>query len=315
MDECDFGFRYSDEVSEVVHYLNCRADSVPISRVDPNDVSKSVTFENFGLTIVTQRRSWLDDGTENRTISFLCEKTMKPIPTVVLDEWIQRGLDLQDRLLYLRMAHYRDIHIDKKARIDGVKDDRLTASLLPAFALRDYAPEMTADLKQALASVQQRRREVKSESLDGHIVNVLWDAVQDGRVSRQDGRLYFTTKVKVPDERGEAKDEVVPMSTHDLAERLHWEKPGSLRRIIIGLGLVAGKPPPPQIMVGSVRYRPIWFSVDRLELRLQDFVADYKGGVLAARLKELGLLIHGTEQPKGVLDYGGSSSDEGEAGG
>ena len=68
-------------------------------------------------------------------------------------------------------------------------------------------------------------------------------------------------------------------------------------------------------MVGSVRYRPIWFSVDRLELRLQDFVADYKGGALAARLKELGLPVGGLEQPKGVLDYGGSSPDEGEAGG
>ena len=236
---------------------------------------------------------------------FYCEKTKKPIPTVALDKWVEFGLNLQDRLLYLRMVHYRDIHIDKTARLEGVEDDRLTASLLPAFALREYAPTMFADLKQVLVDIQQRRREVKAQSPDGTIINQLWDAIEDGHVSNHEGHLYFTTTVTVTDKQGEAEDVVVPMSTHALAERLHWEKDkaGGLRRIITGLGLVGGKPTPPQqIRQGKVRYRPIFFNVARLELRLLDFVADYKAGALAARLKELGQPLGGPERQVGLVD-------------
>lgn len=162
IDECDF--RYSDETSDLIHYLNCRSYGVPISRVNPNDPTKSDTFHNFGITLVTQRRPWVDNATEDRSIPFYCERTTKPVPTAELDEWIRRGLDLQDKLLYLRMTHYRKVRIDKAARVEGVKEHRLTAAVLPVLALEPYAPTMVADLKKTLLDVERRRREVKAQS-------------------------------------------------------------------------------------------------------------------------------------------------------
>jgi len=302
IDECDF--RYSDETSDLIHYLNCRSYGVPISRVNPNDPSKSDTFHNFGITLVTQRRPWVDNATEDRSIPFYCERTAKPVPTAELDEWIQRGLDLQDKLLYLRMTHYRKVRIDKAARVAGVREHRLTAAVLPVLALEPFAPAMVADLKKTLLDVERRRREVKAQTVDGIVINALWERIEQGAIGQHTGILYVATRMEKTDAGGEATDVTVPLTTSELAESLKWgEKGQSIRGIINSLSLAVGKPPA-RIKIGGKVYRPIWFTVSHMEARLQDFVVDYQPGGLAEKVKELGINeTIGTEQPKeGPLD-------------
>jgi hypothetical protein len=308
MDECDF--RYSDETSDLTHYLNCRCYGVPISRQNPNDPSKSESFHNFGLTVVTQRRPWVDNATEDRSIPFYCERTKKAVPTAELDEWIRRGLDLQDKLLYLRMTLYRKIRIDKTARVPGVREHRLTAAILPVLALEPYAPEMVADLKKTLLDVERRRTEVKAQTVDGIVVNALWERIEDGQIGDDMGRLYIATTIQETGADGEASDVTVPLTTSELAESLKWEnKAQSIRNVINSLALAVGKPPA-KINVHGKAYRPIWFTVSHMEARLQDFVLDYQPGALAGKLKELQIKESATpeqpEQPKkGPLDnYG-----------
>ena len=287
MDECDF--RYSDETSDLTHYLNCRCYGVPISRQNPNDPNRTESFHNFGLTIVTQRRLWADNATEDRSLPFYCERTKKQVATAELDEWIRRALDLQDKLLYQRMTLYRKMQIDKAARVEGVKEHRLTAAILPVLALEPYAPEMVADLKKTLLDLERRRTEVKAQSTDGMIINTLWDRIDDGQVGNHMGILYIGTTTQVPGLDGKTLDETVPLSTSQLAESLNWDKKTaqSIRSIITGLNLAAGKPPT-ILKVHGKPYRPIWFNAEHMEARLQDFVIDYQPGTLAQKIKRSG---------------------------
>jgi hypothetical protein len=287
IDECDF--RYSDETSDLIHYLNCRCYGVPISRQNPNDPNRSESFNNFGLTIVTQRRVWADNATEDRSLPFYCEKAKKPVATTELDEWIQRALNLQDKLLYQRMTLYRKMQIDKAARVEGIKEHRLTAAILPVLALEPYAPQMIADLKKTLLDIERQRTEVKAQSTDGMIINALWDRIEDGEVGNHMGTLYIATTTQVTGLDGKSRDETIPLTTSELAEGLNLDKKNaqSLRSIITGLNLAAGKPPALLKIHGKV-YRPIWFTLSHMEARLQDFVVDYPPGSLAEKIKQFG---------------------------
>ena len=216
LDECDLG--KSDEASDVVHYLNCRAYGTPISRQNPDDPTQSQAFYNFGLTIDTQRRPWLDDALENRTLPFLCERSQKELATTELDDWLAKGLELQDRLLYLRLTNWDQVTIDKAARLPGIKDHRLTASILPVLALRDLAPGMVSNLERILKVLARRRQEVRAASSDGIVINHIWEKLDAGLVGAWNGRLYVGGE-KVKDDK--TKEETIsPLQTSDLAEVL-----------------------------------------------------------------------------------------------
>jgi hypothetical protein len=299
IDECDLG--RSDETAEFIHYLNCRCYGTPIARQNPDSPRMSEAFDNFGLTAVTQRRSWEDNATEDRAIPFYCEKSQKELATSELDEWIEKAFELQNKLLYLRLTLFNRVKIDKSARIEGVKDHRLTASVLPLLALQPFAPEMIRDLKTILVDIERRRREAKAQSRDGVILNSLWDKISEGYLDYHNGTYFVGTK---PDEEVDGKRErIVPLTTSQLEETLKLKR-SDIRRTITSLQLCATKPPTTARVCGKV-YRPIWFTRDRLEKRLQDFVVDYELGQLDRILEKRGVTVvtlvtaQATEQPVG----------------
>ncbi len=71
LDEADFA--NTNEKSELVNFLNCRATGTPLSRQNPNNPGVTDTFTNFGITIVTQRRPFDDNATESRALPFYSE--------------------------------------------------------------------------------------------------------------------------------------------------------------------------------------------------------------------------------------------------
>lgn len=287
IDECDLG--KSDESADVVHYLNCRAYGTPISRQNPDSPRESQAFYNFGLTIDTQRRPWMDDALENRTLPFNCERSQKGLPTTELDDWLTRGLDIQDRLLYLRLTNWENVIIDKNARLQGIKDHRLTAAVLPVLALRGLASGMVSNLEEILKVLARRRQEVRAASVDGLIVNQLWERLDAGLIGSWNGRLFVGGE-KIKDDKSE-ETVTYPLSTSEVADILKWRS-SEVRRLISSLQITPDDAPRHAIRLGSrAGLRPIFFNPAKLEVLLADFVVDYEGGTLARRLDEAPELV------------------------
>jgi hypothetical protein len=290
LDECDLG--RSDEASEVVHYLNCRAYGTPISRQNPDNPKEAQAFWNFGSTIVTQRRAWDDDATENRTLPFLCERSQKNLATTELDQWLTRGLEVQDRLLYLRMLYWQEVMIDKAARIPGLKDHRLTASVLPILALKPFAPDMVRGLEGILKTLARRRQLVRAASSDGIVVNFLWEKLDAGLIGAHNGKLFVGAS-KTKSEKGR-DEEVLPLQIKQMAELFKWST-RETRRIVSSTQITPEDAPRHPIHTIEGTARPIYFIPAKLEVLLADFVPDYEEGALAQRLAEAGFATLATD--------------------
>jgi hypothetical protein len=291
LDEMDVD---AGENSEIIHYLNCRCYGTPISRQDPNNPRFAQVFDNFGLTIVTQRRAWQDDATENRTLPFYCEKSQKDLPTTELDEWIARGIKLQNKLLYLRLMFYDKVKINKAARVLGVKDHRLTAAVLPMLALSEFVPEIKDDLIEVLLELERLRREVRAQSDDGVIVNLLWDKFVEGLYSQHNGSYFILSeRIKDPTKKEEKE---VPLQTSEIKDHLGWTA-RKVRSVIHSLQLI-DVPVPKVIHLTNGTYRPIFFSPERLVKRAEDFDPDFEESVqkLPEDLKSVTLVTDVTDK-------------------
>jgi len=272
LDEMDVD---ANESSDIIHYLNCRCYGTPISRQDPNNPRFAQVFDNFGLTIVTQRRAWQDDATENRTLPFYCEKSQKELPVSELDEWIERGIKLQNKLLYLRLMNWDKIKINKAARVPGVKDHRLTAAVLPMLALSEFVPEIKEDLTEVLLELERMRREVRAQSDDGTIVNLLWEKFVEGLYSQHNGNYFILSeRIKDPTKKEEKE---IPLQTSEIKDHLGWTA-RKIRSVLHSLQLVDGADPP-KVLYLDRAYRPVYFSPKRLIARAEDFVPDFEESV------------------------------------
>ncbi len=173
LDEADFA--NTNEQSELVHFLNCRATGTPLSRQNPTNANQTDTFANFGLTILTQRKAFDDNATESRSIPYYSEVSDKKIPVLETDSMIKEGLALQNKLLYLRMTYYQQVVINKESWIEDLIDHRLIASLLPLLALSKYEPTLKTSITDTAKAIQRAKIEEKAGSMDGLIINYLWE--------------------------------------------------------------------------------------------------------------------------------------------
>ncbi len=285
----EMDFKGGDETSELIHYLNCRSYGVPISRQSPDNPKYNETFYNFGLTIVTQRRPWEDDATEDRTLPFYCEKTPEPVPTTELDEWVERGVELQNKLLYLRLTYYDKVVIQKGERIEGVGDHRLTASVLPLLALSKHNPSLDKNLLAILRRLERRRRQAKAESKEGVIINYIYERWREGLRGEHNGILYIgKDKMKVANE-----ERVVPLQVSDIAEELKLTT-NNVRRILNSLRLHHELEKLPRVIKIDRAYRPIWVNPQTLESLFLDFVVDYVSEEKVTEVTEVTLLASGS---------------------
>ena len=295
LDECDIS---GNENSDFIHLINSRCYGTPVSRQNPDAPRYADVFSSFGLTIVTQRRTWMDDATENRTLPHYATKSQKPLPTSELDSWIDKGLALQNKLLHLRLTFWDQVNIDKAARIEGVSDHRLTASILPVLALKELAPEMVSNLKEILLKLERKRKEVRAASTDGLVVNAFWNRIEEGLVGHYNLALYVGgEKLSEKGINGEETSYVEPLTTSKLAEDLRWSSASALRRVVHALQL-AENIPADKIKVGRKGYNPIWFSPSKFEPLLKDFVVDYEGGALERVLIGAGLDVLPASEPE-----------------
>jgi len=272
LDEADFA--NTNEKSELVHFLNCRATGTPLSRQNPKNPRITDTFTNFGLTILTQRKPFDDNATESRALPFYSEASDKRLPVIETDEMLKEGLAFQNKLLYLRMKYHQEITIKKDSWIDELIDHRLIASLLPLLALSRYEPSLRDTIAETAKAVQKLKIEEKTNSMDGLLVNYFWEKINEGLFKHwQFNTYYFLEAADIEEQDQKERLECKPLTTSDLALHFKWSSQ-SIRKAIKSLN-IASTGLPPFIKEGGKSYRVIFFEAERLEKRLKEFIVDY----------------------------------------
>jgi hypothetical protein len=281
MDESDM--KNTGENSQLIHFLNSRATGTPIGRQNPERPSQCDAFESFGQTIVTQRRHFDDNATEGRTIPFFTDVSLKALPTLETEAMVQRGLELHDKLLYLRMKYWHLLEIDKTQWIDGVTDHRLNATLLPLLPLARFSPQIMSIVLENIEPVEKARRKLKAQSEDGVIINALWERIDDGLFGIHNGLFYIgRERERQEGVDGEQLERVIPLTTSKLADVLKWSSK-TIRKIVTSLNL-APEHVPPRFRVGRYSYRGIFYDPAKMEKRLRAFVVDYPPNTLSSTL-------------------------------
>ncbi|MCW4046773.1 MAG: hypothetical protein NWE99_04325, partial [Candidatus Bathyarchaeota archaeon] len=276
-DEADFA--NTNEKSELVHFLNCRATGTPLSRQNPKNPRITDTFTNFGLTILTQRRPFDDNATESRAIPYYSETSDKKLPVIETDEMLKRGLELQNKLLFLRMRYYRQVVIDKEAWVNDLCDHRLVASLLPLLALSKYEPSLKETITKTAKEVEKAKIEEKANSMDGLIINFLWEKISEGLFEKWRPFIFYVLESRTVEENddGIEKEHKTALTTSKIAEQFKWS-PQSIRKALSSLG-IAEKGLNNLVRVdGGKPQKVIFFEPKRLEKRLREFVPNYEFG-------------------------------------
>lgn len=281
LDEADFAV--TNEKSELIHFLNCRATGTPISRQNPKDPRKTDVFSNFGQTILTQRRIFDDNATESRCLPFYSEVTDKKLPTVETDEMLKQGLELQNMLFYLRLEYFKKVQIDKSAWLNDVADPRLVASLLPLLALSRFEPAIKDTIKNTVKDIEKLKVSQKATSEDGVFVNALWDRIERMLYVQHSGvpgnEVYYFQTMKEDDD---GKD-VVPLTVKVLADEFKLSA-RETRKVLNSLNM-AGANMPRFVKVADKSWRVIFFEPPKFEKRLREFVVDYEPFSLYDTLK------------------------------
>jgi hypothetical protein len=294
LDEADFA--NTNEKSELVHFLNCRATGTPLSRQNPNNPGVTDTFTNFGLTIVTQRRPFDDNATESRALPFYSEASDKRLPVIETDEMLRQGLELQNKLLYLRMKYFQQVTINKEAWVNELRDHRLVASLLPLIALSSHEPSLKETITKTAKEVEKAKIEEKANSMDGLIINCLWDRISEGLFDKWRPNVFYVLdkkEVETIDEKEIARN--TSLTTKDLADQFKWS-PQAIRKALGSL-CIAEKGLPTQVKVDGHNSRVIFFDPRRIEKRLREFVVNYTPGKVAEVTGVTDLAYHVPDSP------------------
>lgn len=277
LDEADFA--NTSERSELIHFLNCRATGTPLSRQNPKNPRLTDTFTNFGLTILTQRRPFDDNATESRALPYYSETSDKRLPVIETDEMLKKGLDLQSKLLYLRMKYYRQVTINKEAWINDLTDHRLVASLLPLLALSKHEPSLKETITKTAKEVERAKIEEKANSTDGLVVNYLWEKIGESLFENWRPYLFYVLDSRtIEDHEGQEKQHKTALTTKHLADVFKWS-PQSIRKTLSSLGIVE-KGLSNSVKVDGKTQRVIFFDPRRIEKRLREFVVNYPAGAV-----------------------------------
>jgi hypothetical protein len=150
------------------------------------------------------------------------------------------GLELQNELLYLRMKYYQQIKIDKNTGVgvvDGLRDHRLVASLLPLLAIAKLEPSLKETITSTVMAVEKAKIEEKANSMDGQLVNCLWEKIKDGLFERHGFGLYYVLESKEVAGEGETEKECrIALTVTHLADQFKWSTI-TIRKALNSLGI------------------------------------------------------------------------------
>lgn len=179
LDEADLAD--SSERSEFIEFMNSRADGVPIPRY--NAGAKEVEFfHSFGVSMVAERSSSVDDGYESRKMIFPSDSTMSPEKYSLLPppEWIERGKILQRKLLLFRLRHL-DGDVPTNLILEGIKGFRVRESLLLLQSLAEEDSGIIDNIAVIATKLEKRIILERSGSMEGLILNIIYNYLVDDK--------------------------------------------------------------------------------------------------------------------------------------
>jgi hypothetical protein len=296
LDEADLP--KTGETSDLIHFLNSRATGTPIGRQNPERPEQCDAFDSFGITILTQRRHFDDNATESRAIPYYSDKTDKHLPTLETEDIIDEGMDLQEKLLYIRMRHWCEFEVRKSEWVPSVSDARLNSALLPILAMGAFDGSVAKIVEDIVAEIEKERRALKAQSDDGVMINAIWERISDGHFELHN-KLFFVGDYD-EDETNTNTPPGVCAGTSGTSgtESIRSVIPATAKRLSVSLGFsvktiqkilkslnIRPEGAPVRARIGKYNVHPIFFDPQKLEKRLSEFVVDYQQGQLEEKLK------------------------------
>jgi len=278
LDECDLD---PERDKELVGFLLARSYGNPISRQNPNNVKESNAFNNFQLTLVTQRQGFGENALEGRSIVYYAEKSWEKLPTLETPEMIDIGKQIQKLSLALRMKYWNQIQIEKSFWLETA-DARLNSALLPLVAMSKFDSSILVLLNKLLKHIERRKVMLKAQSDDGVLVNYLHEKVEDGlyRPYMDGATSYVLERIEERETRdstqgNDAKERIeIPLTTSRMKEELNWPSAKLIRGRLDGMMHLDDLPE--RVRLGGGKpVRAIFFRREALIKLFREFVPDF----------------------------------------
>ena len=218
LDEADLA--NDSDSSEFIEYLNARATGTVIPRYS-SEKDKVELWVDFGNTIVATRKAYNDDGVNSRTIAMRAEQTTKDIDLIPPPEWIERGRQIQRKLLLWRLRHLAKIYggtikIPSKITMKDIQSFRVKEAFLILSALSEEEPSLLDDILEIAKEIDKRLVEERSSSPTGLILSVIYGAIIEAKELILDG-----TDFRIDLEKQVDKEEIIyPLTLKIISEAL-----------------------------------------------------------------------------------------------
>ncbi len=272
MDEADMDD--SNLNSELVEFLNSRCDGVGIPRYS-TESGEVEGFNSFGLTIMATRKGFTDDGMESRTTVFPTSTTDSPekYDLIPPPEWLERGKQLQRKLLLFRLRHLHDV-MPTQLLITNISSFRVREALLVFQKLKDEDPKLLERVTKLAAQLQDRIIKERAACPEGLMLNYIYSVLDDEEsfpcLKKQSTcyAIYYTMK----DDKGD--DIVVPLNLGTLVKGLgNAFSASEIAKMWRGMQQETYR----MKRVGKKRYRGVILikNLNRLEKIFPKYVSDY----------------------------------------
>jgi len=177
LDEADW--EKSDEKNEVITILNCGFErNKPVIRCSKDNPDEIQFLPTFSPKLIATRQSFSDKALESRCISEIMKQTRrKDIPPLLPKKYYEESMKLRNKLLYFRLLYYDKINTENIEKIELGKniEPRLKQAFLNFAVLFYNIPELFERFKKFIERYQTEIVEERSQSLDGQIVNTIFD--------------------------------------------------------------------------------------------------------------------------------------------
>jgi hypothetical protein len=238
LDEADSKGDYD---SDLMQFLNSRADGIPIPRFDADRKSEEF-IHSEGYSVIANRFPFRDTGVETRCI------TQKAVPTDRPDrydlipppDWIAEGRSIMRKLLMFRLRNRtKQFSIPSNLQIENVGPRvRLTLSLL--HALKDQDPAIVDDYQAVGQRIETKLREARASSDEGMVLNFVYESLDIETDSHRISNIeydesvpFLTVKRRSEGDEGEL---LQPLTAGYVAEHLRTLSAKDVNMIWRGLG-------------------------------------------------------------------------------
>jgi hypothetical protein len=180
IDEADM--KNSDSYNEVIKILNCGFEKgTPVIRCDKDDPNDLQFFCTYCPKLIATRQSFQDKALESRCLNEIMRQTgRKGLPAILPKEFYEEQSHIRNKLLYFRLTYSNIIDDNAIQTIDlGDIEPRLKQATSSFAVLFANIPELFERFKAFLARYQKDLVEERAGSLEGKIVNALFNKLCD----------------------------------------------------------------------------------------------------------------------------------------